>query len=303
MRGSLLRLIDSLRTGSLSRTRSLKRERPVFGGSPRSIRFAMRHAKKQVGDVEVRTFSNVHAFCLFIGYPRSGHSLVGALLDSHSNIVISHELHALKYVVEGVRRDELYWLICENSRVMAQHGRLWGEYQYRVPGCWQGSFDRLLVLGDKKGGASTSFLSAHPEALERLRTVVENRIKLIHVIRNPYDNIATIARKQGCPLDEAINTYSRLCHANQRIVSASGDTDVISIRHEDLLSAPTANVSRLVRFLGVQADLDYLDACRRVINANPHLTRDLMPWRAKELSAVEQLISKFEFLAGYRFEA
>jgi hypothetical protein len=35
-------------------------------------------------------FPDVHAFCLFDGYSRSGHSLVGALLDAHPKITIAH---------------------------------------------------------------------------------------------------------------------------------------------------------------------------------------------------------------------
>ena len=34
----------------------------------------------------------VKAFCLFIGYPRSGHSLIGALLDAHESVAMAHEL-------------------------------------------------------------------------------------------------------------------------------------------------------------------------------------------------------------------
>jgi hypothetical protein len=34
-------------------------------------------------------FADVHAFCLFVGYSRSGHSLVGALLDAHPGITIA----------------------------------------------------------------------------------------------------------------------------------------------------------------------------------------------------------------------
>ena len=39
---------------------------------------------------------SVEAFCIFIGYPRSGHSLLGSLLDAHPEMVIAHELDVLR---------------------------------------------------------------------------------------------------------------------------------------------------------------------------------------------------------------
>jgi hypothetical protein len=31
------------------------------------------------------SFAHVESFCMFIGYPRSGHTLIGSILDAHPN--------------------------------------------------------------------------------------------------------------------------------------------------------------------------------------------------------------------------
>ena len=38
-----------------------------------------------------RMYDDLQAFCLFMGYTRSGHSLVGACLDAHPEAAIAHE--------------------------------------------------------------------------------------------------------------------------------------------------------------------------------------------------------------------
>ena len=38
----------------------------------------------------------VETFVSFIGFGRSGHSFIGAVLDAHPNIVIGHEFHVLQ---------------------------------------------------------------------------------------------------------------------------------------------------------------------------------------------------------------
>lgn len=42
--------------------------------------------------VETPDFASVRTFVLFVGYPRSGHSLIGSIMDAHPNIIIAHEV-------------------------------------------------------------------------------------------------------------------------------------------------------------------------------------------------------------------
>src|SRR5690606_30490598 len=85
-------------------------------------------------------------FVLFVGYPRSGHSLVGALLDAHPEIAVSHELDVLRFRAEGFSRDQILLLIAENCRRLGRLGRRWGRYDYAVPGGAQGAWERLKVI-------------------------------------------------------------------------------------------------------------------------------------------------------------
>ncbi|MFW6087995.1 MAG: sulfotransferase, partial [Myxococcota bacterium] len=114
-------------------------------------------------------FAQVEAFCLFIGYPRSGHSLIGSLLTGHPECVISHELNALAYVRRGFRREQLFALILDRDQWFSHQGREWTGFDYSVEGLWQGHHDRLRVIGDKKGGASTLLLERDPTLLHALR--------------------------------------------------------------------------------------------------------------------------------------
>ena len=39
-----------------------------------------------------KSYKNIEKFCFFIGYPRSGHSVVGSILDAHKNIITANDL-------------------------------------------------------------------------------------------------------------------------------------------------------------------------------------------------------------------
>ena len=67
-------------------------------------------------------FAAVRTFLLFVGHPRSGHSLVGSLLDAHPDVVVSHELDALE-----VRRRRLPPRPAVHARARALEGQRRGR--------------------------------------------------------------------------------------------------------------------------------------------------------------------------------
>ena len=46
-------------------------------------------------------YGRVNSFVQFLSFPRSGHSLIGSLLDAHPNAIVSHELDAMGLVHKG----------------------------------------------------------------------------------------------------------------------------------------------------------------------------------------------------------
>ncbi|MGH2595272.1 MAG: sulfotransferase [Actinomycetota bacterium] len=246
-------------------------------------------------------FDSVERFCLFIGYPRSGHSLVGSLLDAHRNVVLAHELDALRYVSAGYRRKQLYWMILQRDAEFTRSGRRWTEFDYSVPGQWQGRYEQLRIIGDKKGGVTTLRLGRHPELLERLRLVAGKDVRLIHVARNPFDNIATMSRRTHQTLAEASDQFFALCRTVQGIKERSAPGSVIDIRHEGLIKDPRGCLSSLCTDLGIPISEEYLDACAAVVAPSPHLSRHEAPWTEKLIGSVEGRMAAFNFLDGYSF--
>ncbi len=51
--------------------------------------------------------AELERFCFFIGYARSGHTLVATLLNAHRQVMIAHELDAIRFVRHGFRRAQL----------------------------------------------------------------------------------------------------------------------------------------------------------------------------------------------------
>jgi hypothetical protein len=248
------------------------------------------------------TFENIGCYCMFIGYPRSGHSLVGSIVDAHPDAVIAHELDALRYVQSRfARRDVLYSMILRRDREFGDRGRIWTGYDYSVPGQAQGRFDELLVIGDKRGAGSTKRLRNHPELLDRLRDIVAVEVRMVHVIRDPFDTISSMHRRGNEPLPTSIDRFFALCETNAAIRTRDLDA-VLDVRLEGLVADPLGIVRRVSSFLGLDTPQAYLEACARAVFDKPKRTRSEVEWPARLVDEVERRMGGYAFLEGYAFD-
>lgn len=248
------------------------------------------------------TFDHVRAFCLFIGIPRSGHSLVGSLIDAHPNAIIAHEFNVLRYIRRGFSRAQIYSALVRNSRRFAAVGRRWTGYSYTVPNQWQGRFTTLEVIGDKKGGSTTKQLRADPHLLERLEGTVGVPLRVVHVIRNPYDNISTIARRSRRALQDAVAYYFGLCTVNAGLRDHLGPGGICDVRSESLVADPPGELRRLCEFLGLGPDDGYLRDCAGIVFPQPRKTRFEVAWPKELIAEVVHRIGEFPILAGYTYD-
>ncbi len=255
-----------------------------------------------------RLFSDVETYATFIGYSRSGHSVVAALLDAHPNVVMAHELRALKYIQHGLSRESLYYLLFQNTRIRGHSWERRGGYKYDVPGQWQGSPTKIRVIGDKHAPVTASQLASRPELLATLKSAVNVPVKMIHVVRNPFDNITTVAlRRTGHDeppeLSLIIEHYFQQCESVLAVKKIVGPDGVFDLWHEEFLRQPQATLKRLCLWLGVEPFSDYLDACSSILFDTPHNTRFTIEWKDDVRRMVEAQMHRFSFLKEYRFEA
>ena len=244
---------------------------------------------------------DIHAVVVFVGHPRSGHSLVGALADAHPDMVVAHEADVLKYVAAGFGRDQLVALLVRRERERVEAGHVSGSgYGYAVPGQWQGRYRRLSVVGDKKGGRTTLRLAEDPGLADRLAATVGVPVRLVQVVRNPWDNIATMHRRaprRGLP--ETIDLYFRMSDTVDALEARTAPEAFHRLRHEDLVAGPASELGRLCGFLGVPVEPDHLAGCTAVVFPEPRRTRDEVAWSDAQRVEVAERVARHRWLDGY----
>jgi hypothetical protein len=241
---------------------------------------------------------------MFVGQPRTGHSIVGALLDAHPNALIAHELDALKYVTADYDRRRLFALLvrAQQERIAAGHISATG-YQYLVDGQWQGRYEQLQVIGDKKGGQSTARLGDDIGLLDRLRATVGVDVHVVQVVRNPYDVIATMQRRApNRRLPDVVDLFFDLAATVDEVRRRVDPERFHELHHDALIADPAATLRSLCKFLSLHAPADYLDACSAIIFDAPRRTRGDVAWTPELIERVGARIAQHPSLEHYRYD-
>lgn len=246
-----------------------------------------------------KLFRNVDTYVCFIGYPRSGSTLVQGLLDAHPRVLIANELHASRYIHFGFRRQQMLALLRRHEIRVRSRSKRPGAYDYTVPGAPYDDHSNLKVIGDKRAGGFTWDVSKYPGLFSVIRRRMGMRLRVIHVVRNPYDQIATDARKSDRTTAHSVRRFTNLATIVRQAMPALDADEVYHVWHEDLVADPTGHVKALCEFLGVEADPAYLDACASIVFASPRRTRDSVTWTQQDVENVEAVCQEIDFLNRY----
>ena len=145
----------------------------------------------------------------------------------------------------------------------------------------------------------------------------------MQVIRNPFDNIATmtvylvggaekrreLVQRGGQMnnseiLDYRIKAYFRNVHAVYRMQQDENvDIDLHQLHLVDLVRDPEGEMGKLCRHLGVQCYPWYLELCKEHIFSELSKTRDKVEWTPRQIAEVEREIAKIPWLHRYNYES
>jgi len=257
---------------------------------------------------DLATIADMQCFCLFVGYARSGHTVLASLLDAHPDAVVANELDAVGFFDAGFRREQLLHMILSNAYETAKAGNAWTGYDYAVPDGWQGRVRTASVMGDKKAAVTALRLSENPALVSRLRDEMDVPLRVIHVVRNPFDHLVARAaarakRQADASMPHMLETQARLYERVAIVRAEFQDDEWLDVRTEDFVAAPEQSLRSVLAFLGLGADDEWVRAAGGIVMAAPSRRRDVREWMPDERRSVEAEIARHAFLRGYTFDA
>ena len=280
------------------------------------------------------TVNSVEKFVFFVGYRRSGHSMIGSVMDAHPDMIIAHEYLLFKKCVAKLEqsnhlfRDKynLFNTLYANSYFSAQCG--WRSnattskgYNFDFGFKWQGTYNHLRVIGDKAGGGTMDIIDT-TYGRKCFREMSELHVPLvaIHVVRNPFDMIATAALvSKGISDRSSLNgttvdiPFIKLQKYATKVLSEAGQVvwvtsqagenlSIVELHSEDYIQNPEAVTRHLCEGLGVDCPEEYVEECARKAYTTISRSRDSIEWPPTVLSFIRAEMKKYPFFNGYTFK-
>jgi len=248
-------------------------------------------------------FRSLQYFCTFFCHNRSGHTLVASLLNAHPEVVISNEKDAVQIMRMGFNHGQIYWLIMRRDRNFAAHGSRTHHFSYHVPNQWQGRFMTLKIIGDKNGSCTIEHLQKCPDLYSRITRTFRIPVKVINVIRNPFDNIATLTTRLNQPLEQSIELYfggHETIEQQRKLIQPSR---WITVKNDEIIAHPKRELRRLCAFFDLEASESYLNDCAGIVYESPNKTRNKIEWTPELIRKVDLGIQRFPTLHGYSFDS
>ena len=296
-------------------------------------------SKEHIKSLSSSEIEQIKVLTFFLGHSRSGHSIIGTLLDAHPHMVVANEGRLFIKLQEDLTNKKPHYTSksailnplwkksvysCRRgSRSNAKKG-----YSLSIDGLYQGMFvPPIQVIGDNNAGRTTDLFVDQPLQWEqvflKLKSLVNIPIRVLQVIRNPYDNIATavLYKSVGAPRKVAavkhgnetlevddhimqyyINRYFNRAQAVQQIKNKY-DLSLLEIHGEDLIENPKAVMLSICQFLGVSCSDNYLESCSNKLFKSESKTRYKIRWSKEFISNVQESIMNFDNLKRYSFDS
>jgi hypothetical protein len=129
-------------------------------------------------------------------------------------------------------------------------------------------------------------------------------LRVVHVVRNPFDNIASMKLKlrREASLENVADKYFGLCGAMTKLQPRFAAGELAEIRYEELVADPVASLRSLAGFLGAPEDDGWVAASASVVDGRPSLSRTRFSWPPALVREIERRSTRYEFLAGYTFK-
>jgi len=271
----------------------------------------------------VSAVKSVRRFLFFVGYARSGHSTIANLLNAHPRVVVSHDYSIFSRWTE---EPQLYvnktWvfnsLLNSSWKYRKVNGLLRKTFSLENSNVWQGLYkNHIQVIGDKAGAMTVQLFRKNQSAFLKTYKEMKRQLRIpfnvIHVIRNPYDNIAAMVLRNSnfkgnlsstniyynnTDLKMYILNYFRQVQTVAKMVKTI-PLHSINIYIEDLFSNPNQVMRKLCSFLHVECSNPYLHQCANSVYSSATFPRDLVHWSLSNIELVNQNVRKFHFLNRY----
>ena len=248
---------------------------------------------------------------LFTGSPRTGSTLLGQIINFHPNCYISNESKLVQRVVqknENIDKvlQDIYNDAKEHFSKSLENDKKYGKTIERYQPKWtnmahlnrETEFIKkdIKYIGDKKaGGVSDVFKQDKDKTINFFNE--NTNIKQIQIIRNPINAAKSLMKSHN------VETFEKACEeiiektVLARDLIKQTNNDSYEIYYEDLLKNPVAEIKKVIEFMDLEVNVQWLDKISEIVSNKNNNT-----FSNEEMTILKITIDKYncnELLSRY----
>ncbi len=250
-------------------------------------------------EIEAARYRTLKTYTLFMGCQKSGHSLLGALLDAHADAIVSYQLDSFDLFQKENNRIRFFKALLVDARDTIITAK--AEKKPYVVDSWQGRHRFIRTIGGRQGTIWALQIAKDPTLLDKLKDLAEVPVRVINVSRNPYDAVASVSVDNFRMTEEVANVYVTGINAIKKVRERLDPEELLDVRYENLVSRPRDTLQKVCRFLKLEPDDAYLEQCEKVIVKKTTRRRDEAWWEPVAKARLQHCINQTPFLADYTF--
>jgi hypothetical protein len=263
----------------------------------------------------------VRTFVLFVGFGRSGHSILGQVVNAHPNGLVADEApvfdefhqppsqrEMLDYLIAKDRAFALRWyhkdlpMQTKTELPLRWYPRKKGR-NYYFEGLQQGEVKLPSVIGNSKAGYTARRIAERPALVSEYEHALGVPVKFVSVVRNPFDMIASGMRRRKADFDTICSGFEQAASHLNAALDAIGERPVFHISHEEFLAEPQASIDRLFGFLELPVSPRFKNTVAGRLFKAPQKTRYRVAEISEHRGRIDSLIGSYDFFSGYSYDS
>jgi hypothetical protein len=263
-------------------------------------------------------YGKIQSFIMFIGFGRSGHSIIGQIINAHPNALVADEgkifdeidsmniEQVTKYLIKRDRAFALRWYN-KDSTIFKSHPlfRIFSEKKYKrnffFRGLSQGYACQPKVLGNSKAAYTSRVIANNPEVINTFESSLGVPVKFVNVIRNPFDMIASGLQRRNISFESLWPKFEAMTNTVSNVIKILNNHEVLQLRQENFLNDPDREIARLLKFAALSYDSMFITTIKNHLYTAPDKSRYRSLEVKRNRKKIEALISRNDFFEGYNF--
>jgi len=247
-----------------------------------------------------RMFNSVNTLCLFVGYPHSGSTFTCYMLNAHPNAAISDEVNIVPVItrtrgfpyIKNTILSYIFHHVLTQRPEISHPSRTFEQYDIKTG--YRRSFTKLKVIGDKHPPETIKCFIKNENIFKEIKEQMKLKLKIIHMIRNPTDNIASWVGDGSVKI--ALDRYLKYVKAVNHLQKIIPESELINIYLESLIEEPEMNIIKLFDFIGLPIDNSFISAIKQTLMKKPSRPGLKKNWPPGSKEKINEFIYKENIL-------